>query len=299
MFDFIEALSDEFKEFYFVRGERNGGYPYSNSLLIGDYLLDTGISGKYLKILKKQFSIENVILSHWHEDHISGNNLLTDCKFFCHLKDRDPIEDINKIFPYYGVEGTKAGEEFRKMLGVFEMKNTKITKTIDDDEVLNIDGKLKLRVIHTPGHTAGHCAFYEINSKIAFFGDMDLTKFPYYATIDSNLIEYENSIDKLKDIDLEIAVLGHRDPVSGRNNIREELDNFKSIIIKRDERILSQLSEQKPVHPVDLKGKNLIYKRYTFEIFEIISELIMIEKHFEKFLMKNLVIKKDNGYILN
>ena len=81
-------------------------------------------------------------------------------------------------------------------------------------------------VVFTPGHTAGHCGFYEMNSKIAFFGDMDLTRFPYYATIDSNLMDFERSIEKLKGIDIEIAILGHRDPVFGRNNIQKELDNF-------------------------------------------------------------------------
>ena len=299
MYDFIQPLSEEFKDIYFVRGDRNGGYPYSNSLLIGNYLIDTGISWKHLKKLKKQFSIDNVILSHWHEDHISGNSLLKGSKFLCHVKDKAPIEDIDKMFPYYNVEGSNAGEEFGALFGLIGMENTRITETINDNEILNIDNHMKLKVVHTPGHTAGHCAFYELNSKIAFFADMDLTRFPYYATIDSNLMEYEKSIKRLKEIEIEIAILGHRDPVSGKHNIREELDKFRSIIFKRDERILSQLSEQKPLHPSELKGKNLIYKRYTYEEFEVISELVMIEKHFEKFLMENLVIKKDNGYVLN
>jgi len=57
--------------------------------------------------------------------------------------------------------------------------------------------------------------------------------------------------------------------------------------------------DKKPLHPSELKGKNLIYKRYTFGDFEVISELVMIDKHFEKFLINDLVIKKDNGYVLN
>ena len=97
----------------------------------------------------------------------------------------------------------------------------------------------------------------------------------------------------------EIAVVGHKNPVFGRKEINLELDNFKSIIYKRDERILSNLHEQKPIQPFDLKGKNLIYKRYTFESFEIISELVMIEKHFDKFLKNKIVSIKDNGVILN
>ncbi|MFX1525067.1 MAG: MBL fold metallo-hydrolase [Promethearchaeota archaeon] len=299
MLEFVQQLSDKYNNIFFVKGERNGNYPFSHSLLLGDYLIDTGISGNYIKKLTKEYPVNNVLLSHWHEDHISGNHLLEDSLFLCHEKDRLPIEDINKIYEYYKVENTEAGKQFSAMLGYYRMKDTQIGDTFKDNEIIKIDDNLALKVIFTPGHTAGHCAFYEINSKIAFLGDMDLTRFPYYATIDSNLMDFEQSIEKLKIIDIDIAILGHRDPVIGRHNVREELDNFKSIIIKRDDRILAKFSEKKPIKPLDMKGMNLIYKRYNFEIFEVISELVMIEKHFEKFLIEKKIAIKDGGYILN
>jgi len=298
MQDFVQLLSDDFNNIFFVNGERNGSYPYSHSLLIGDYLIDTGISSGYLKKLKKQYPINHVLLSHWHEDHISGNHLLTNSKFLCHEKDKLPIEDIEKMLLYYNVENTVEGKEFSAIFGLYGMKNTHVSKYFKDDEIISIGDNLRLKVIFTPGHTAGHCGFYEMNSKIAFLGDMDLTRFPYYATIDSNLMEFENSIERLKTLDIEIAIVGHRDPVIGNSNIKNELTNFKSAIQKRDERILSNLFEKKPIHPMDLKGKNLIYKRYTYENFEVISEIVMIEKHFEKFLKENLITIKDDGYIL-
>ena len=257
MYDFIKPLSDEFKNVYFIEGDRNGSYPYSHSLLVGDYIIDTGISSTHLKKVKKEFPINHVILSHWHEDHISGNSLLEHSEFLCHLKDKPIIEDIEKIIPYYNVQGKNAGEEFRTTLKFLGIQNVKINKTIADKDIINIDENLMLEVLFTPGHTAGHCGFYEVNSKIAFLGDMDLTRFPYYASIDSNLMEFENSIDKLKTFDIEIAVVGHRDPVVGVSNIKEELNNFKSVIFKRDERILSYLSERKVIRPLDLKSKNL------------------------------------------
>lgn len=299
MLDFVQQLSDDFKNILFVRGETNGNYPFSNSLLLGEYLVDTGISSNHLQRLKKEYPIKNVLLTHWHEDHISGNHLLVNSKFLCHAKDRIPIEDIDKIMPYYNVKDKDAGNDFSKVLDFYGLKNTHIDECFNDNNIININEHLKIKVIFTPGHTAGHCAFYEINSKIAFFGDMDLTRFPYYATIDSNLMDFEQSIEKLKMFDIDIAILGHRDPVIGKNNVREELDNFKSVITKRDERILAKLSENKPINPLDLKGMNLIYRRYNFEIFEIISELVMIEKHFEKFLAENKIAIKDGGYILN
>jgi glyoxylase-like metal-dependent hydrolase (beta-lactamase superfamily II) len=298
MNDFIQPLSNDFQNIYFIEGERKGNYPYSNSLLIGDCLIDTGISTRYMKKLIKEFPINSVLLSHWHEDHIPGNHLLENSKFMCHAKDKDPIEDIEMIYSLYRVENTPAGDDFRALIGMMGMKNTKIYKTFVDNEIIEIDDDLGVKVIFTPGHTAGHCAFIEMKSKIAFFGDIDLTRFPYYATVDSDLMELEKSIERLKSVDINIAVLGHRDLVVGKNVIKEELDNFKSVIEKRDERILSNLSENTPISPIDLKDKNLIYRRYSYN-FEVISELVMIEKHFDKYLSQNLIISEGDGFILN
>ncbi|MHA2394021.1 MAG: MBL fold metallo-hydrolase [Promethearchaeota archaeon] len=295
----MQSLSDEFKEIYFIKGKSNGNYPYSHSLLLEDFLIDTGISAVRIKKVKKQFPINSIILSHWHEDHISGNHLLEKSRFLCHSKDRGPIENIEMFYPYYCVDNTKAGDVFRSMVGSLGMRNTEIYRTFEDNEIIPIGEHLQLEVIHTPGHTAGHCGFIETNSKIAFFGDIDLTRFPYYATTDASLMMLENSIEKLKNLDMAVAILGHKDPVFGNSQIREELDKFKSVIDKRDERILSHFSEKKPIRPIDLKGKNLIYRRYAFEIFELISELVMIEKHFEKFQSLNLISKKQDGFVLD
>jgi len=299
MNNFVHPLSNEFKNIFFIEGEQNARYPYSHSFLIENYLIDTGISNKRLKKLMRSYPINHVFLSHWHEDHISGNGLLKDVKFYCHKEDKTAIEDIEKMFPYYNVQNTNAGEEFRALLEFLEVENTPIDRTFEDNEIIDIGEYFKLKIIHSPGHTAGHCGFYELTSQIAFLGDMDLTNFPYYANIDSNLIEFENSIKKLKELDINIAVTGHRDPIEGKSNIKEELDKFKSVILKRDERILENLSEIRPIKPVDLKCKNLIYRRYNYENFEVISELLMIEKHFDKFINNGLIEPKVDGFILS
>ncbi|MFX0058646.1 MAG: MBL fold metallo-hydrolase [Candidatus Heimdallarchaeota archaeon] len=295
MNDFIQ-LSDDI---YFIQGARNARYPNSNSILVGDYLIDTGVSNKILRSAKKEFKINSVILSHWHEDHISGNRLLKGPNFLCHEKDKPIIENIEKMNEYYNIKDKPIGSEFLNLLELLRMKNTKIDNLINDNEILEVGDNLRLMIIHTPGHTAGHCAFYEINSKLGFFGDIDLTKFPYYGNIDANLIEFESSINKLINIRFKEAVTGHRGVIEGERQVKEELKNFKDIIKKRDQRILAQLSEKDVVKLEDLKGKNLIYKKYSYEDFEIIAELLMIEKHFDKFFDQRLVERKNDGYILS
>ncbi|UCD02455.1 MAG: MBL fold metallo-hydrolase [Promethearchaeota archaeon] len=301
MEDFVKPLSEEFKNIFFIKGANKARYPYSHSILLGDYLIDTGISHRLLIRLKKLFPIKNIILSHWHEDHISGNSLFKDVKFYCHLQDKPVIEDIEKMVPYYNVENTIAGDELKSFLKTFLMRDIKVDYTIEDNQTIDIGEHLKLKILHTPGHTAGHCAFYEQNSKIAFFGDIDLTKYPYYGNIDASLTEFEKSIERLNNLDIETAITGHREVINGEKRIKEELEKYKSILLEREERILTYFSETKnPIRPTDLKNKNIIYRKYTaFKDFELIAEVLMIEKHFDKFHRNELIITKGNGYILN
>jgi len=298
MEDFVQQVSEEFKNIFFIKGANNGRYPYSHSLLIEDYLIDTGISSRLLRKLKRNFQINSVLLSHWHEDHISGNRIVSNSKFHIHYKDKELVENIDKIYEFYGIANPELIEDFYSLMVGFNLKNTKIDKIIDDNDLLKIGNDSQLKVIYTPGHTAGHCVFLETNSKIAFLGDIDLTRFPYYGNIDANLIEFEESIEKLKKLDIKIAATGHRGPIEGVKKIKEELNNYKLIIHKRDERILSNLSEKTPITPLDLKNKNLIYKRYTYKDFEIIAEVLMIEKHFEKLVESNSIIPENGGFTL-
>ena len=297
MEDVIQSLSDE--SIYFVKGDKNARYPNSNSLLIGDYLIDTGVSGKVIRKIKKQFSINHVILSHWHEDHIHGNYLLPNARFYSHEKDKPIIEDVNKMISYYNVEGLPIGEELGKLLIYIKIQNTIINKTIEEGDIFRINDSTHLHVLYTPGHTAGHCAFYEPRSKIGFLGDIDLSKLPYYGNIDADLAKYEKSIDRLVKMDFDIVVTGHKGPIMGRQAITEELEKFRNILYKRDERVLAHFNETSPTTIETLRKKNLIYKKYYFEEFEIIAELLMIQKHVDKFVMQDILVPKENGYILS
>jgi len=300
MDDFIHLISDEFPEIYFIEGARNGKYPYSHSLLIEDYIIDTGISTRLLRKLKRKIPINNVLLSHWHEDHTSGNRIFPNANFFIHFNDKYLIENVDKFNDYYGISNTPAAEEFAGLEEGLKLRNTKIEKTFEDNEIIKIGDYLTVKIIHTPGHTAGHCSFYELNSKIASLADIDLTNFVFYAGIDSNLLDFEKSIEKLELLNIDIVATGHRGIIEGKKTIKEELKKYKSIIYKRDDRILSQFSEIKPIMVNDFKGKNFIYKYYTmFKEYEFIAELIMIQKHFDKFLVQKLISPKENGFILS
>ena len=301
MSDFIESISDDNDNFFFIKGERDGRYPYSHSLLINDYLIDTGVSDRRLKKLKRNYNVNHVLLSHWHEDHISGNNMLDNTKFYCHPKDKHIIEDLTKMDEFYGVKGMSFDNIYDDVMKMLNMSNTKIDGLFNDNEILDLGNDMQLKVIHTPGHSAGHCSFYELNSQIAFLADIDLTSFgPWYAGIDSGVMDFEESIKKLINIDIEVAVTSHKGLFTGKKLIKEKLHDFLSHIYERDELILAELSETRPKNIEDLSNKNIIYKFYgMFEEYEFIAEKIMFKYHFDKFLKNNVIEPKGNGYILS
>lgn len=300
MNDLIQPLSEDI---YFIPAQNRARYPYANSLLINDFLFDSGISSGYLRKLRRKVAINNIVLSHWHEDHISGNRLFPKAKYYSHIKDKRIIEDIDLMNYYYFIEDDmdEQVELYSMILEGLHLQNTKIDIILEDNMLIDIGNGLQVKVIHTPGHTEGHCCFYEVDSRIAFLADIDLSGLgPWYGGRDSNLIDFEESIDKMIQYDIDIAVTSHKGVIEGRSEIQERLEKYKQIIYKRDEQILSYFSESKPKSASDLTNLNIIFTYYTdFKVYEVFVEEFMINYHFDKFLKQGIIEKKDSGYILS
>ncbi|MFX0071876.1 MAG: MBL fold metallo-hydrolase [Candidatus Hermodarchaeota archaeon] len=301
MSEFIQLLSDNSENIYFVEGERNGRYPYSNSLLIEDCLIDTGISSRHLRKLKRKFSIKKVLFTHWHEDHISGHRILKDVEMHCHINDKPLIENFKDLYKkYYCMINTPVENLFDDIFETMRLEKAKIHQILEHNQIININNNSKIQVIHTPGHSAGHCCFLELNSKICFLGDIDFSSFgPWYAGLDSNLSDFEESILRLKQYDINTAITSHKGIFSGSKLIKEELDKFKSFFDIRDQKILSHFSEKKAKNVNELIKQNIIYKFYgEFKEYDVLAEKIMIKMHIDKLLKNKLIEQQKDGYIL-
>ena len=115
-----------------------------------------------------------------------------------------------------------------------------------------------------------------------------------------DVIDFEESIEKLKDLNIEIAVTAHNGLIEGSSEINKKLDDYKSIIFQRDELILERLSEKNPTTVDDLMRKKIIYRKYNdgFLEFLYVAEKTMLQKHLDKFLKKGMIEPKNNGYVL-
>jgi glyoxylase-like metal-dependent hydrolase (beta-lactamase superfamily II) len=90
-------------------------------------------------------------------------------------------------------------------------------ETLAEDQVLDVPGRP--RVIHTPGHTAGHCSVVLEDRGVLFSGDA-MVNFDY-ATGRRGLGQHRfnddrelalASLDRLEPFDLETVLFGHGDP---------------------------------------------------------------------------------------
>lgn len=138
----------------------------ANCFIVGDEAHLTGIivdpGGEAERIYKKVESmglkIETIILTHGHGDHIGGIETLkklTGAKVVCHHDEAEMISnpDLNLT---------------RNMNG--PTVSVKVDQTIGDGDTLT-SGKLKLRILHTPGHTEGGICIYIESEKVLFSGD--------------------------------------------------------------------------------------------------------------------------------
>jgi len=113
----------------------------------------------YKESQKIGFEIKYIINTHGHADHIGANEKLkelTGAKICIHPLDNPMLTnpELNlSIFFGYSIVSPPAD------------------KLLNNNEILTI-GKIKLRILHTPGHTPGGICLYSNNSNnILFSGD--------------------------------------------------------------------------------------------------------------------------------
>jgi len=246
-----------------IEGPDSGRYPYSNSLLIGrSCLIDAG-AGDALKDVR----VDWVLNSHWHEDHIALNKVGR--RVAAHYLDADAIENYEEFKRRYAL-----GDLVRLFVN-FEFG--RVDRTFEDGEVFEFEG-VQVEVLHTPGHSAGHCCF--VIDDVIFLADIDLTPFgPWYGCLDCDVRDFVLSIERLKKEvskrEVDLAIPSHGKPVSGTEEILRRLDDYLAKIFERDRKIREMVrSGEDPV------GKGVIYKKVPEpkEIF-LHFERIMIEKH--------------------
>lgn len=187
----------------------------ANSYIVENVMIDVGGDTQFLlnKFSKKFKEIEYIFLTHSHFDHASAASDLRKfgCKVVMHRKEYETMKTYMSQF--------------------FAMVEPDIF--VEGGEIFEIDD-LKLKIIHTPGHTSGSICIYEAERRWLFSGD---TVFPYggFGRVDlpgGNAAELIKSLEILSNLDVKMLYPGHEDPVKNGDHILNSLENARRFLIR-------------------------------------------------------------------
>jgi glyoxylase-like metal-dependent hydrolase (beta-lactamase superfamily II) len=308
----LQPIDDAFPDFFFVRGQNDARYPNSHSLLIQTkdnpreaLLIDAGVGQHTLLNILPTTNITKVWLSHWHEDHSYGCTILRQkgATIACHPDDIPVLRDASLINKMYITGGTPIGKYFAAVLESLGIEDLPVVDPLESGQAYNIGNDHRIQVIHTPGHTKGHCCFYLPEARLLFLADIDLSAIgPWYGALDSNVDDFEQSIQSVMALNAEIAISSHMGLFKGASEIKTRLQQYLNIIYDRDRLILEALGERTPKTAEQLVGKRIIYKKYAAKVKEwidylYIAERFMINSHLTRLLNLGKIIKTGAGYV--
>ncbi len=117
-------------------------------------LIDPGADGKKIKdfMNKNGFNLKFIINTHGHGDHIGANSSFG-VPIYIHRLDKDFLTDTGKNM---------------SAAFMFSVTSPEASRLLEDGDTVEL-GELKLKVLHTPGHTPGSISL--VLDGIAFTGD--------------------------------------------------------------------------------------------------------------------------------
>lgn len=283
---------------WFLPGDNGGRYPSCHSIYVegAGLLIDPASNRERLKQLNIQEKVHTVWLSHWHEDHFRDLDLFDDKPLWMSEHDAPPLSDMDTFFKWYGVEG-KEGENLRGfwepiMEKEFHFRPRKPAGYLKEGDVLDL-GNITAEIIHIPGHTPGHLAFYFREPGILFMADCDLTPFgPWYGDRYSSIEETIESINRLRKIPAKVHLAGHEKGIF-ENPPAKLWENYLDVIKTREAKLLKFLSRPRTMD--EIVEAWIVYgkKRKPVEFYEF-GERTHMEKHLQK-LMRNGDVIFDSG----
>lgn len=290
-----------FGRIVFIPGPATGRYPYCNSLYIDDEkkaVIDAGSDEGFLRNLSQREQIDMLINSHYHEDHIAFNFLFPEADLCVHESEAPCYGSIRLVLDYYGLLGTEYEGAWRDVIvNKFNYKERVPSVEFRDGDRLNF-GRTTMQVIHTPGHSIGHCSFYFPEEDLLYLGDLDMTGFgPWYGDRVSDIDTTIASVRRLMTLPARTFVSAHETGII-EGDISGLAEAYLAVIDEREKKILTYLERPRTLDEV--VGQWLIYRRprepkYLFEF----AERALIRKHLERLERKGHVKRNGGQYCLS
>ena len=211
-------------------------------------------------------NIKQILVTHTHPDHSPGVRLLKE----------------NLDIPAYG------------MLTNFS-KNQDQTfspeRILDDGEVFQ-EEEFSIEVVHTPGHASNHLCFILKEEKLIFTGDHIMNgSTVVIGPPDGNMKQYIQSLEKLKDYDIEKIAPGHGELLENPHEVADWIINHR---LEREKKVFQALQEATKGTPDTLVEK--VYDDVDSSLFPIAKASLLA--HLIKLEEDQLIYSSGEEYFL-
>lgn len=279
-------------------GEKSGKYPDGNQVIVHGaeqrVAFDTPLVAN--RIGPAFDTVDMVILGHVHEDHMAGLHRVPRAAVQVHEADLAAAQSWAGLAAHYDYPEDVLTPLKAKIEAEFFYVPRPDATAYADGAVWDLGGGARVRAIHLPGHTAGHCALLEESSGVLFIGDIDLSSFgPYYGDGCSNLADFRRSLQRVAEIDARVWVTSHhRAVVTDRASFLEQLAAFAGRLGEREARLLQMLAPG-PQSLAQLVAQRLLYPPEHDALWVDVAEARSIGMHLDELLAEGRVRRLDDG----
>jgi glyoxylase-like metal-dependent hydrolase (beta-lactamase superfamily II) len=281
-------------------GAKNGKYPDGNQVLVRGTdtraAFDTPVVANHIG---PEFdATELVVLGHVHEDHMAGLHRLPNAPVHVHEADVAAARSWDGFAVHYGSSPERLPGMLEKFRQDFFYVPRPDAIAYEDGAVFDLGGS-RVRAIHMPGHTAGHCVLLVEPEGVAFIGDIDLTGFgPYYGDATSNLGDFRRSLARLAEIPAKVWVTSHhRGVYTDRARFLEHLAAYAAKLDEREAKLMGWLGEGAATIDTMVE-RRLLYPPHATSSWVSEAETRSITQHLEELIAQGRVTADDGLYRL-
>jgi len=288
-----------FGPLHFIPGENKGKWPACHSVYIegAGVLIDPASNRERLQQLRAESAVNEIWLSHWHEDHIAHLDLFDDLPLKMSALDAPQLADIEAFLQGYGFEDGEQREFWHTMMiDQFHYRPRKPAQFLTGGQVIELPN-LTVEVVETPGHTPGHLAFYFIEPAVLFMGDYDLTKFgPWYGDREGSILQTISSVNRLREIPAKVWLTCHENGVFD-TDVADLWDQYLSVIDTRESKLLDYLQQPRTMEEI-VEAWIVYQKPREPKAFFAFGEKAIMGKHLDMLMDKSIVAMDGEHYYL-
>lgn len=236
----VSMLADEMFPLYLVHGE-------NTTLVDAAVLSHAATIIRQLDKLLAGVPLRQVALTHSHYDHVGALAALQNkygCSALASLRTKEILESPKAIAFI-----DHLNQEFKRMVGDDSPSTCTMPVSLSGvvaGERIPISPTRFLEAVETPGHTRCSISFLLLPERILFVGDAagvmerDGRIKPLFL---SNYRQYENSLQKVRELRPEILAMPHNLPIRGEKRVREFLTRSLAETERARDEILAALRQ--------------------------------------------------------